>query len=73
VISPDWAERLWPPSDKRDSTGDGQIADGYVICPWHAYEYDPRSGEPPPGFKDAAVAYRVEKRADGVYIPMASI
>ena len=48
--------------------GDGQIADGYVICPWHAYEYDPRTGEPPPGFKDAAVAYRVEERADGVYI-----
>jgi pyruvate oxidase len=48
--------------------GDGQIADGYLICPWHAYEYDPRTGAPPPGFKDAAVAYPVEERADGVYV-----
>jgi pyruvate oxidase len=37
--------------------GDGQIEGGYVICPWHAYEYDPRSGQPPAGFVDAAVAY----------------
>ncbi len=34
--------------------GDGQLADGYLICPWHAYEYDPVTGVPPPGFKDAA-------------------
>lgn len=48
--------------------GDGQIADGYVICPWHAYEYDPTTGQPPPGFKDAATAYRVEEREDGLYV-----
>src|SRR5436190_6372614 len=50
--------------------GDGQIADGYVICPWHAYEYDPMTGQPPPGFKDAAVAYPVEQRDDGVYVEL---
>jgi pyruvate oxidase len=48
--------------------GDGQLADGYVICPWHAYEYDPVTGLPPPGFKDAATPYRVEARDDGLYI-----
>src|SRR3954468_19102313 len=50
--------------------GDGQLADGYLICPWHAYEYDPVSGLPPPGFKDAATAYPVEERADGVYVEL---
>jgi pyruvate oxidase len=50
--------------------GDGQIADGYLICPWHAYEYDPLSGKPPPGFKDAAVAYAVEEREDGVWVEL---
>lgn len=50
--------------------GDGQIADGYVICPWHAYEYDPQSGKPPPGFSDGAVAYTVEERADGLYVEL---
>jgi thiamine pyrophosphate-dependent acetolactate synthase large subunit-like protein/nitrite reductase/ring-hydroxylating ferredoxin subunit len=50
--------------------GDGQIVDGYVICPWHAYEYDPASGQPPPGFKDAATCYPVEERADGLYVEL---
>jgi thiamine pyrophosphate-dependent acetolactate synthase large subunit-like protein/nitrite reductase/ring-hydroxylating ferredoxin subunit len=50
--------------------GDGQIANGYVICPWHAYEYDPATGTPPPGFKDAATCYRIEERADGVWLEL---
>ena len=25
--------------------GQGQVADGRIICPWHAWEYDCRSGE----------------------------
>jgi thiamine pyrophosphate-dependent acetolactate synthase large subunit-like protein/nitrite reductase/ring-hydroxylating ferredoxin subunit len=50
--------------------GDGQLADGYLICPWHAYEYDPVTGQPPPGFKDAATCYPVEERPDGVYVQL---
>ncbi|MFL6205092.1 MAG: thiamine pyrophosphate-binding protein [Acidimicrobiales bacterium] len=44
--------------------GDGQLDDGWLICPWHAYQYDPITGEPPPGFRDAATAYAV-READG--------
>ena len=51
--------------------GDGQIADGYVICPWHAYEYDPATGKPPPGFKDGATPYAVEDRGDdGLWVEL---
>ena len=50
--------------------GDGQLADGYLICPWHAYEYDPATGQPPPGFKDAATPYAVEQRDDGLYVEL---
>jgi pyruvate oxidase len=50
--------------------GDGQLADGYLICPWHAYEYDPATGQPPPGFKDAATPYAVEEREDGLYVEL---
>ena len=50
--------------------GDGQLADGYLICPWHAYEYGPATGQPPPGFKDAATPYAVEERADGLYVEL---
>src|SRR5919198_5218197 len=48
--------------------GDGQLVDGYVVCPWHAYEYDPVSGAPPAGFKDCALAYAREGRDDGLYV-----
>jgi nitrite reductase/ring-hydroxylating ferredoxin subunit len=24
--------------------GDGQLENGFLICPWHAYEYDPVTG-----------------------------
>ena len=50
--------------------GDGQIENGYVICPWHAYEYDPVSGQPPPGFSDAATAYEIEERNDGLWVAL---
>ncbi len=42
--------------------GDGQIEDGYVICPWHAYQYDPVDGKPPAGFGDTATAYPCQER-----------
>jgi thiamine pyrophosphate-dependent acetolactate synthase large subunit-like protein/nitrite reductase/ring-hydroxylating ferredoxin subunit len=45
--------------------GDGQLEGGYVICPWHAYEYDPRTGQPPAGFADAAVAYPTRRTPAG--------
>src|SRR5207245_4178018 len=48
--------------------GDGQIEGDYVICPWHAYEYDPLTGQPPPGFADAATSYAVEQREDGLWV-----
>src|ERR1043165_4685528 len=45
--------------------GDGQLENGFVICPWHAYEYDPSTGTPPSGFADAATAYATRARDDG--------
>ena len=50
--------------------GDGHIENGYVICPWHGYEYHPCTGSPPPGFVDAATGYRVEQRDDGLYVEL---
>jgi pyruvate oxidase len=48
--------------------GDGLIEDGWLICPWHAYQYGACDGKPPPGFSDAAIAYAVEERADGLWV-----
>jgi thiamine pyrophosphate-dependent acetolactate synthase large subunit-like protein/nitrite reductase/ring-hydroxylating ferredoxin subunit len=49
--------------------GDGIIENGYVVCPWHAWEYDPQTGIPPGGYDDeAADSFQVELREDGVYV-----
>ncbi len=50
--------------------GEGQLdANGrWVLCPWHAYEYDPKTGNPPEGFGDYATALPLEIREDGIYV-----
>jgi thiamine pyrophosphate-dependent acetolactate synthase large subunit-like protein/nitrite reductase/ring-hydroxylating ferredoxin subunit len=48
--------------------GEGSIEKGMLRCPWHGYDYDPTTGQPPPGFSDAPEAFPVEIRTDGVYV-----
>jgi thiamine pyrophosphate-dependent acetolactate synthase large subunit-like protein/nitrite reductase/ring-hydroxylating ferredoxin subunit len=49
--------------------GDGFLQDGYVVCPWHGWEYDPCNGRPPSGYEDeAAPPFPVEEREDGLYV-----
>ena len=48
--------------------GDGQIEDGCLLCPWHGYEYHPRTGEPPGGYDDVATAYDVEETERGLRV-----
>jgi thiamine pyrophosphate-dependent acetolactate synthase large subunit-like protein/nitrite reductase/ring-hydroxylating ferredoxin subunit len=48
--------------------GEGSIEKGWLRCPWHGYDYDPISGEPPGGFSDCPIKVEAEVRDDGVYI-----
>jgi thiamine pyrophosphate-dependent acetolactate synthase large subunit-like protein/nitrite reductase/ring-hydroxylating ferredoxin subunit len=48
--------------------GEGSIEKGWLRCPWHGYDYDPLTGTPPPGFRDAPRPHPVEVRADGVFV-----
>ncbi|EOD66734.1 thiamine pyrophosphate-binding protein [Amycolatopsis vancoresmycina] len=48
--------------------GEGSIENGLLRCPWHGYDYDPISGQPPEGFSDGVATYPVEQREDGVYV-----
>ena len=48
--------------------GEGQIENGWVICPWHAYEYHPQTGKAPKGFKDCVKSYPIEIRDKGIYV-----
>ena len=53
--------------------GEGSIENGLLRCPWHGYDYDPLTGEPPAGFSDAPVAYPVQERADGTYVELPDV
>jgi thiamine pyrophosphate-dependent acetolactate synthase large subunit-like protein/nitrite reductase/ring-hydroxylating ferredoxin subunit len=54
--------------------GEGTIEDGWLICPWHGYEYDPITGEPPDeGYDDAATPYPIEERDDGVFVQLPTV
>jgi pyruvate oxidase len=48
--------------------GEGSIENGWLRCPWHGYDYDPISGQPPAGFSDGVTAYPVEERDGAVYV-----
>lgn len=48
--------------------GEGSIEKGLLRCPWHGYDYDPITGQPPAGFSDAPTCFAVEVRDDGVYV-----
>lgn len=51
--------------------GEGFIDErGFVICPWHGYEYSAVDGGPPPGLglDDKVDDYPVEVRDDGIYV-----
>ena len=50
--------------------GEGSIEHGWLRCPWHGYDYNPLTGEPPEGFEDAATCFATEVRDDGVYVAL---
>jgi pyruvate oxidase len=53
--------------------GEGSIENGWLRCPWHGYDYDPLTGQPPEGFSDGVTSYEVDQRADGVYVRLPAI
>ncbi len=48
--------------------GEGSIEGGWLRCPWHGYDYNPLTGQPPEGFTDAVTAYDTAEREDGAYV-----
>jgi len=48
--------------------GEGQLDGRWLLCPWHGYEYDPKTGDPPEGYGDCAIPYPLEVRDDGIYV-----
>ena len=54
--------------------GEGSVevgADGrcWLRCPWHGWDFDPKTGRPPGGHEDSGQRlYPVEMRDDGIYV-----
>ena len=54
--------------------GEGSIeigADGqcWLRCPWHGWDFDPKTGKPPGGHEDSGqTLFPVEQRDDGIYV-----
>jgi nitrite reductase/ring-hydroxylating ferredoxin subunit len=49
----------------------GHIEEGRLVCPWHGRAFDPRTGDCD-GYAEAARAFAVEVRADGIYVDAGS-
>ena len=50
--------------------GEGTIEHGWLRCPWHGYDYDPVSGQPPEGFDDAPECFEVVRGEDGTFVEL---
>jgi nitrite reductase/ring-hydroxylating ferredoxin subunit/multimeric flavodoxin WrbA len=50
---------------------EGRVRGEFVMCPWHAWEYSVVTGKGPAGYDEEQVpVYRVEVRADGVFVQL---
>jgi nitrite reductase/ring-hydroxylating ferredoxin subunit len=48
--------------------GEGVVRDGYLECPWHGYQFDPKTGLGPPGFSDSVPTYELVTRGNQTYL-----
>ena len=51
----------------------GWCKDGKLVCPFHRYSYDIRTGRGSPGQGDYIKKYPTEIRSDGIYVGINSI
>ncbi|MBI2476566.1 Rieske 2Fe-2S domain-containing protein [Candidatus Uhrbacteria bacterium] len=47
---------------------DGAIVDGYVVCPWHGYQFSTKNGTAPPPFHDSVPYYETFEQEGRVYV-----
>jgi nitrite reductase (NADH) small subunit len=52
------------------SMADGWCEDGYVVCPWHQFAFDPVTGKSRKGMTSNASVFEVREENDGVRIGM---
>jgi len=48
--------------------GEGSIENGMLRCPWHGWDFDPCTGNPPGGFDDGIDNFEVKEEGDAIYV-----
>jgi nitrite reductase (NADH) small subunit len=50
--------------------GQGVIEEGKVVCPWHGWRFDPKTGEGPPKARGRLAVYKVKIEGEDVFVEM---
>ena len=48
--------------------GDGELENGFVVCPWHGYEYDLKTGQCWGDSKLKLKKFEVVRRGDDIFV-----
>ncbi len=48
--------------------GEGCVIDGLVTCPWHGYQYDPRTGQSPAPFTERIPTFDLKYENGRVWV-----
>lgn len=50
--------------------GQGRIEDGKIVCPWHRWRFDPRTGEGPARCSGRLALHRVRIEGEDVFVEL---
>lgn len=50
--------------------GQGKIENGKIVCPWHGWQYDPRTGKTPRKADVRLTIFKIEIEGDDVFVEL---
>jgi 3-phenylpropionate/trans-cinnamate dioxygenase ferredoxin component len=50
--------------------GQGAIKEGKIVCPWHGWQFDPRTGEGPPRCSGRLAIHKVTIEGEDVFVEL---
>jgi nitrite reductase (NADH) small subunit len=50
--------------------GQGVLEDGMIVCPWHGWRWNPKTGEGPPKASGRLGVYKVTIDGDDVFVEL---
>jgi len=50
--------------------GQGTIENGRIVCPWHGWSYDPKTGETPRSRNVRLIIFKLRIEDDDVFVEL---